>query len=102
MMWQMPVPHQLNLTPQSRVAMLALGKLAVEAGNSDAYLVSANREPALTFNASCHARAVNREQRTRNRHKQADDRAVGIELMSARQLSAFVLGNIADLGGDCL
>jgi hypothetical protein len=57
-MWQMPVPHQLNLTPQSRVAMLALGKLAVEAGEQRRILVSANREPALTFNASCHARAV--------------------------------------------
>ena len=83
----MPVPHQLNLTPQSRVAMLAVGKLAVEAGEQRR--IFGERESRAGIDLQCVVpRARRQEQRTRNRHKQAGDRAVGIELMSTRQRSA--------------
>jgi hypothetical protein len=39
------------------VAMAAIGELAVEAGEQDAYRLSATREPALAFKALLQARA---------------------------------------------
>jgi hypothetical protein len=58
----MPVPHQLNLTPQSRVAMLAVGKLAVEAGEQRR--IFGERESRAGIDLQCVVPRARRQPRT--------------------------------------